>query len=87
MNGFDYARLRRIEQQADEIVTRMEERKASKAARQAERAEQRQAEEDQAAELERVADLVGGLDPYDTNGGGFFDPVAEAHKLRRPIYR
>ena len=89
MNGYDYARLRRIEQKADEIVARNEQRNAHKAEREAERAEQRQADEEHAAELEAVPDvpdLAGGLDPYAINEGGYFDAVAEARKARRPIY-
>jgi hypothetical protein len=87
VNGYDYERLARIEAKAEEIANRMEARKAAKAERDAEKAEQRQAEEDQAAELERIENLAGGMDPYDMNGGwGSFDPVQVARAARMRIF-
>ena len=89
MNGFDYARLRRIMRLVDEIEERREREKALKAAleaeRQAEQAEREAEIEAQEAEAERIANLAGGLDPYNTNEG-WFDPVAEARNARRQIF-
>ena len=90
MNSFDYARLRRIMRQAEEVAERIEREKARRAALDAERLTEqakREAEiEAQEAEAKRVANLAGGLDPYGINEGYFFDPVAEARNARRPIF-
>ncbi|MEU8170707.1 hypothetical protein AB0B97_29830 [Micromonospora sp. NPDC049004] len=86
MSANYYERLRRIDEKSDAIVADIEARKARKADREAEQAERAAKAEADEAELERVMNLSGGLDPLDANGDGYFDPIEAARAARRRSY-